>query len=196
MGAAWAGVCSTGERWDRCAPGKGGEGAGGAPDLYRHAAIGGFPEPPPLLLAHSAPVSAPLSHITWTHIHTLPGFDSRLSLISPPAPISALCTPSPPPPLQALVSVSTIGTQDQLTDAQLEAAVREQLAGWFGAAEVGSWSHLRTYRIPFAQPNQVSGLGAGTSRRPHTAVSGRRHGSAPRVAARGTVAAAERASSL
>lgn len=62
--------------------------------------------------------------------------------------------PSYAPPGQALVSVSTIGTHDQLSDAQLEAAVREQLAGWFGAAEVGSWSHLRTYRIPFAQPNQ------------------------------------------
>ncbi|KAG2482905.1 hypothetical protein HYH03_018187 [Edaphochlamys debaryana] len=63
--------------------------------------------------------------------------------------------PSYAPPGQTLVSVSTIGTHDDLSDAALEAAVRQQLAGWFGAGEVAGWSHLRTYRIPFAQPNQA-----------------------------------------
>jgi hypothetical protein len=57
------------------------------------------------------------------------------------------------------VSVSTVGTHPELSEAQLEAAVRQQLATWFGQAEVASWAHLRTYRIPFAQPNQV-GSGA------------------------------------
>lgn len=59
--------------------------------------------------------------------------------------------------VQTLVSVSTVGTFDSLSDAQLEAAVREQLSEWFGASEVASWAALRTYRIPFAQPNQVGG---------------------------------------
>lgn len=57
--------------------------------------------------------------------------------------------------LQALVSVSTIGTRDELSDAELEATVRREAAEWFGADSVSSWRHLRTYRIPFAQPNQV-----------------------------------------
>ena len=61
--------------------------------------------------------------------------------------------------MQALVSVSTVGTYDELSDAQLEAQARQQLAGWFGASEVATWQHLRTYRIPFAQPSQV-GWGA------------------------------------
>ncbi|GLC46739.1 hypothetical protein PLESTB_001358300 [Pleodorina starrii] len=63
--------------------------------------------------------------------------------------------PSYAPPGQTLVSVSTVGTFDQLSDSALEAEVRQQLSGWFGAGEVASWSHLRTYRIPFAQPNQA-----------------------------------------
>ncbi|KAG2448128.1 hypothetical protein HYH02_006713 [Chlamydomonas schloesseri] len=63
--------------------------------------------------------------------------------------------PSYAPPGQTLVSVSTVGTFDNLNDAALEAEVRKHLATWFGAKEVDSWTHLRTYRIPFAQPNQA-----------------------------------------
>ncbi|GFR40131.1 hypothetical protein Agub_g687, partial [Astrephomene gubernaculifera] len=63
--------------------------------------------------------------------------------------------PSYAPPGQTLVSVSTIGTQPHLPDPQLEAAVRQQLGDWFGGRQVATWRHLRTYRIPFAQPNQV-----------------------------------------
>ena len=33
--------------------------------------------------------------------------------------------------------------------------VVRELGGWFGAGEVASWAHLRTYRIGFAQPNQT-----------------------------------------
>jgi len=57
--------------------------------------------------------------------------------------------------LQALVSVSTIGTYDSLSDSELEKEVKAELAGWFGGA-VQDWKLLRNYRIPFAQPNQVS----------------------------------------
>ncbi|KAK9837989.1 hypothetical protein WJX74_009129 [Apatococcus lobatus] len=62
--------------------------------------------------------------------------------------------PNYAPPGQALVSVSTIGTFDNLSDNELQARVLKDLTQWFGASEVSSWSHLRTYRIPFAQPNQ------------------------------------------
>ena len=32
------------------------------------------------------------------------------------------------------------------------------MAEWFGHDEVASWQLLRVYRIPFAQPNQVTRL--------------------------------------
>jgi predicted NAD/FAD-dependent oxidoreductase len=56
--------------------------------------------------------------------------------------------------LQTLVSVSTIGTQPDLSEQQLVDAVKQELSAWFGAQQVSTWNHLRTYRIPFAQPNQ------------------------------------------
>lgn len=51
------------------------------------------------------------------------------------------------PVLQALVSVSVIGTQDQMSDEQLTAEVLKEMAVWFGADKVSTWSHLRTYRL-------------------------------------------------
>lgn len=48
------------------------------------------------------------------------------------------------------------GTHPELSEAELEAQVRAHLSQWWGAAEVDAWKHLRTYRIPFAQPNQAS----------------------------------------
>lgn len=58
-------------------------------------------------------------------------------------------------PSQALASVSVIGTHPELTDDALVNAVMAELTEWFGADAVSSWQHLRTYRIPFAQPNQA-----------------------------------------
>ncbi|KAK9836272.1 hypothetical protein WJX81_001340 [Elliptochloris bilobata] len=63
--------------------------------------------------------------------------------------------PSYAPPGQALVSVSTIGTRQELDDEALAAAAQRELAPWFGAGEVAAWQLLRVYRIPFAQPNQA-----------------------------------------
>jgi phytoene dehydrogenase-like protein len=51
-----------------------------------------------------------------------------------------------------LVSISTCGDPD-VEDAELWRAVTTQARGWFGA-EVDAWEHLRTYRIPYAQPRQ------------------------------------------
>jgi hypothetical protein len=53
------------------------------------------------------------------------------------------------------VSVSTIGTLPELSDQALEENVRSELGAWFGSSDVASWRHLRTYRIPFAQPGQA-----------------------------------------
>ncbi|XVE93078.1 hypothetical protein REPUB_Repub01dG0159200 [Reevesia pubescens] len=55
---------------------------------------------------------------------------------------------------KALVSVSLIGLYENTSDDDLTAEVIRELSRWFGASMVGSWRHLRTYRIGFAQPNQ------------------------------------------
>lgn len=70
-------------------------------------------------------------------------------------PVNHLCVPSEVAPTyapdgRALVSASVLGSPPQ-SDEELEAAVRRQLAGWFGPA-VESWAHLRTYRIAHAVP--------------------------------------------
>ena len=57
------------------------------------------------------------------------------------------------PPGKSLASVSIVGVPD-LDDAELEARVRAELGAMFGEDAVARWSHLRTYRVPFAQPNQ------------------------------------------
>jgi phytoene dehydrogenase-like protein len=64
-------------------------------------------------------------------------------------------SPSYAPQGKSLISVSVIGTRDNLTEEQLQQQVKEELSSWFGAAAVQSWKHLKTYRIPFAQPNQT-----------------------------------------
>ncbi|KAL3700398.1 hypothetical protein R1sor_018420 [Riccia sorocarpa] len=63
--------------------------------------------------------------------------------------------PSYGPPGKTLVSVSLIGTHNEKSDADLEAIVRDEMSDWFSRSFVESWKHLRTYRIPFAQPNQT-----------------------------------------
>ena len=53
----------------------------------------------------------------------------------------------------ALASVSLVGVPASPTGDALVETVRGELRAWFGA-EVDGWRHLRTYEIPFAQPNQ------------------------------------------
>ncbi|XP_078429633.1 FAD/NAD(P)-binding oxidoreductase family protein [Wolffia australiana] len=60
--------------------------------------------------------------------------------------------PSYAPPGTALVSASLIGAAAEGED--VAAAVAAELGEWFGAAEVATWRHLRTYRIAYAQPDQ------------------------------------------
>ncbi len=71
--------------------------------------------------------------------------------------INNLCFPSfaqptYAPPGKALLSVSTIG-QTESPGSDLLAMVCEQLVDWFGP-RANDWRHLRTYRVPYALPNQ------------------------------------------
>ena len=73
-------------------------------------------------------------------------------------PVSTLCVPSVVAPGYApagatLVSASIPGDAPENGPALVD-SVRDQLAGWFGAG-VQRWRHLRTYRIPHAQPGQA-----------------------------------------
>jgi phytoene dehydrogenase-like protein len=76
-----------------------------------------------------------------------PGPVNHLAVMSDIAPTYA-------PAGAALVSASVLGDPSD-DDATLEAAVRDQLSGWFGAA-VGRWRALRTYRIRHALPDQTA----------------------------------------
>lgn len=62
--------------------------------------------------------------------------------------------PSYAPAGQALVSATVIGGAGA-DEKELESEVRKQLTSWFGP-EVGSWRHLRTYRIRVALPARKS----------------------------------------
>ena len=57
--------------------------------------------------------------------------------------------------MQHLVSVSIIGSHDDMTDDALSSAVHQEMSQWFGAKQTDDWKLLRVYRVPFAQPNQV-----------------------------------------
>lgn len=72
-------------------------------------------------------------------------------------PVNNLCVPSLvaphyAPPQQHLVSATVLGIHPA-DDSSLQAAVRDQLVGWYGP-DVLRWRHLRTYRIPYALPRQ------------------------------------------
>ncbi len=73
-------------------------------------------------------------------------------------PVINLCVPSQvapayAPPDMSLISATVLGCSED-TDNHLVAAVRTQLAEWFGRA-VHDWRHVRTYRIRHALPMQV-----------------------------------------
>ena len=71
--------------------------------------------------------------------------------VSFPADVSAAYAPAG----QVLVSVSTHGERS-LSEAELVARLREELAAWFGPA-ARQWQHLRSYRIPAALPVYLAG---------------------------------------
>ena len=61
--------------------------------------------------------------------------------------------PSYAPPGKALISISILGNPSGGDD-ELERQVRRQLVMWFGDA-ARRWRHLRTYRVPYALPEQA-----------------------------------------
>lgn len=71
-------------------------------------------------------------------------------------PINNLCVPTLVahtygPVGASLISVTVLGASE--APERLIAEVRDQLGEWFGPATKG-WRHLRTYRIPYALPQQ------------------------------------------
>ena len=60
--------------------------------------------------------------------------------------------PSYAPEGRALLSVVVVGMPSD-SDADIEQRVRAQLVDWFGPS-AERWDHLRTYRIPYALPEQ------------------------------------------
>ncbi|HEV2844219.1 MAG TPA: NAD(P)/FAD-dependent oxidoreductase [Thermoanaerobaculia bacterium] len=73
--------------------------------------------------------------------------------------VDNLCVPSAVAPTyapagQALVSATVVGASGA-DEKDLESEVRKQLTSWFGPG-VGSWKHLRTYRIRQALPARKS----------------------------------------
>ncbi len=68
-----------------------------------------------------------------------------------PADVSGAYAPAG----RALISVSTHGERG-LSEVELTARVREDLAAWFGRA-ARQWEHLRSYRIPAALPVYLAG---------------------------------------
>jgi phytoene dehydrogenase-like protein len=83
-----------------------------------------------------------------------------------PGMINNCCFPSTvsdtyAPVGKSLASVSLIGVPD-IGEEELVESVKAELEAWFGRVDgrspgsppVSQWSHLKTYKIPFAQPNQ------------------------------------------
>jgi len=76
-------------------------------------------------------------------------------------PVTNLCVPSVvsnsyAPTGKSLISATVLRNQKD-SDQDLEAMVRTQLSGWFGAM-VEQWEHLKTYRILHALPSQTPPL--------------------------------------
>ena len=76
-------------------------------------------------------------------------------------PVTNLCVPSVvsssyAPEGKSLISATVLGYPKD-SDKDLEAEVRAQLSGWFGAM-VEQWEHLKTYRILNALPSQTPPL--------------------------------------
>ena len=110
-----------------------------------------LPTPPATLAARSTTCTyfttagAAPSH-GWGLLHLNVAPNSLVHNVAFPAEISSAVAPSG----QGLISVSTHG-EHGLSDDELTARLRTELAAWFGpTAEL--WQHLRTYRIPQALP--------------------------------------------
>lgn len=68
--------------------------------------------------------------------------------------VPSLVSPFYSPKGKHLVSASVLGAHSSADNADLEARTRRQLTDWFGS-DVANWTHLRTYHIHHAQPDQT-----------------------------------------
>ena len=72
--------------------------------------------------------------------------------------VNNLCVPSQVATDYALAGQSLVSAtvlKSDLDDHRLSASVTAQMREWFGSS-VDAWQHLRTYKIPYALPNQTS----------------------------------------
>ena len=111
------------------------------------------PSPPaarPTTCTYFATAGAAPSHgRRLLHLNARP--NSLVHNVAFPAEVSAAVAPAG----QGLVSVSTHG-EHGLTEAELTARLRPELAAWFGPV-ANLWRHLRTYRIEQALPVYTAG---------------------------------------
>jgi len=64
-------------------------------------------------------------------------------------------SPDYAPSGKSLVSINVVDAAwRNLSDGELEIAIRRQLTEWFGEQEIRNWELLRTYNIPHAQPKR------------------------------------------
>jgi phytoene dehydrogenase-like protein len=87
---------------------------------------------------------------TPSHGHRLLHLDAAPGALVHNVAFPAEVSPAYAPPGQKLVSVSTHG-EHGLTDEELTARLRTELAAWFGPV-AQTWRHLRTYRVAYALP--------------------------------------------
>ena len=104
------------------------------------------PVPHPMLVLNGGDVDAEVYHYPLNGDGAGPV--NNFAVISQVAPSYA-------PAGKSLVSVTVLGTQ-QLTDQQLGGFIIAQMKNWFGTV-ASSWRHLKSYRIPHAQPQQFPG---------------------------------------
>ncbi|WP_126546693.1 protoporphyrinogen/coproporphyrinogen oxidase [Hymenobacter amundsenii] len=117
-----------------------------------------------LLPAAEAPTALSWRRTTCTYFAapTVPGRPDKLLRLNA-APTSLAhnvafpsdVAPDYAPTGQRLVSVSTHG-EHGLSEADLTARLRQELAAWFGP-EAANWRHLRTYALPYALPEYPAG---------------------------------------
>jgi phytoene dehydrogenase-like protein len=110
----------------------------------------GWPAPPPARSVTTIYYSSPEPPVSEPML-MLNGSGSGL--------VNNVCVPDQvasgyAPPGKSLVSVSLIGLPE--TDGSIEDTVKKELQDWFGPL-AKHFAHLRTYRIPYALPDQSSG---------------------------------------
>lgn len=114
-----------------------------APGTFRATTVAYYAAP----ASPAAGPAAGLLMLAPTDQHPLTGLVHNVAVPSDVQPTYA-------PPGQALISVSSHGLPalSLPTDAALDAALRPELAAWFGAEAVARWRWLGAYRVPEALP--------------------------------------------